>query len=67
MKDIRYLRVDVKETHPGYWVWSVSDSKRVLCTAAKTYRSKGACLKAFYEVQDYVIHARVFINGGEQR
>lgn len=66
MTDIRKLRVDVQETHPGYWVWSVSNGKRALCATSKTYKSKGACLKAFYEVQDYLLHAVVFINGKEQ-
>lgn len=64
--NIRYLRVNVDNSGPRCWVWSVSNGKRVLCTTSKTYKSKGACLKAFYEVQDYLMHARIFINGVEQ-
>ena len=66
MNDIRKLRVDVNEPTPKNWVWQVSKGSRLLCISAKSYGSKGACLKAFYEVQDYLLHAVVFINGKEQ-
>ena len=64
-KDIRYLRVDIASAGARGWVWQISAGSRVLGCSLKAYKSKAAACKAFYEVQDYLANARVFVEGKE--
>lgn len=64
-KDIRCLRVDIHQAADRTWGWDITKGKRMLAISARSYGSKAAACKAFYEVQDYLANARVFVEGKE--
>lgn len=61
------MRADIRQASDRNWVWDITSGKRMLAISARSYGSKAAACKAFYEVQDLLLHARVFIGGKEDQ